>query len=221
MTATGQAGAAFFDRVIIVDDHPLFRDALRTAIERIRPNCQVLEASTIEAALALLADGPFHGLVLLDLKMPEGGGFAGMLQIRAKYPQAPIAIVTANEDPKILVTALNLGAAGFIPKSVGMAELAQALEAILSGDIWAPSSAAASTPPPDIAALAALSPAQIRILTYLRRGMLNKQIAFELDVTEATVKAHMSALFRKLNVRNRTQALILAQVLDPVAEAVD
>lgn len=210
-----------FEQILIVDDHPLFREALRVAISKVAPEAAISEAATLEAAVDRLKAEVFSGLVLLDLKMPDCGGFTGLLRLRAEYPQIPVAIVTAQDDPQTASNALALGAAGFIPKSVSLSELSDAISEILSGEIWTPASAMDLPAVPQINTLAALSPAQVRILNYLRRGLLNKQIAFELEVTEATVKAHMTALFRKLGVRSRTQALILAQTLDSAVPAPD
>ena len=198
-------------RVLLADDHPLFRAALTAAVRRVRPEAEILEAETLAGALALLAQAPVS-LVLLDLRMPDCEGFAGLLALRAEHPAVPAAIVSGAEEPETVARALAFGAAGFIPKSTPLEELGAALAAILEGELWAPQNTSAAQD--DLAErLASLTPAQLRILIGLQKGRLNKQIAFDMGVTEATVKAHMTAIFRKLGVLNRTQAVIAAQAL--------
>lgn len=200
-------------RVLLADDHPLFREALGTTIRHIWPDVAVDEVDCLRDAMAALDVAASYELVLLDLKLPDCDGFGGLLALRSAHPDTAIAIVSAREDSATISNAIACGAAGFIPKSATAARLREALEAILAGDVWTPDDH--GPPPTDaVRAIASLSPAQLRILSGLRRGLLNKQIAYEISVTEATVKAHMTALFRKLGVTSRTQALILAQALD-------
>jgi len=201
-------------RVLLADDHPLFREALGTILRRIWPGIVVDEVDCLRAAVAALDDGAAtYELVLLDLKLPDCDGFAGLLALGNAHPETAVAIVSAREDSATISDAIACGAAGFIPKSATSAKLREALKAILAGDVWTPDDI--GPPPTDaIRVIASLSPAQLRILLGLRRGLLNKQIAHEIGVTEATVKAHMTALFRKLGVSNRTQALIYAQALN-------
>lgn len=200
-------------RVLLADDHPLFREALSTTIRRIQPDIIVDEAECLRDARAALDRGVTYDLVLLDLKLPDCDGFSGLLELRGRHPHTAIAIVSASDDAATISNAIACGAAGFIPKSAPAARLREALEAILAGDIWSPDEATPGTTDA-IRAIASLSPAQIRILSGLRLGLPNKVIAYEIGVTEATVKAHMTALFRKLGVSSRTQALIVARALD-------
>lgn len=199
--------------VLLVDDHPLFRQALRTVIRAAKPQLSVVEAGTLEGAKAVLGGAAGIVLILLDLKLPDSEGFAGLLQLRGEFPAIPIAIISTTEDAAAIGRAIALGAAGYIPKSSPKAQITEALDTLLSGEIWSPVSTAAEQMPPLVKSVAALSPAQLRILMGLRRGMRNKEIAYEMNVSEITVKSYMTAMFRKLGVTNRTQALIVAQTL--------
>lgn len=201
-------------RVLIADDHPLFRAALTTAVRRARPDARVEEAQTLAEAVDRLRADPHVSLALLDLRMPDCEGFAGLLTLRAEFPAVPVAVVSATEDPDTVRKALSFGAAGYVPKSTSLDGMAEALSALLDGDEWAPAVEASEPASPDVAArIASLTPAQLRILVGLQKGRLNKQIAYDMGVSEATVKAHMTAIFRKLGVLNRTQAVIAAQAL--------
>lgn len=195
-------------RVLLVEDHPLFRDALCAAISRIRPNFSIEQVESLEDARLGLQREPVE-LVLLDLKLRDCEGLVGLLTLRAEFPQAPVVVVSATEDPMTISNAIATGAQGFIPKSASMGMMSEALETILSGDVWTPETLVLTPPSKAVEALASLSPAQARIMACLGRGLSNKVIAHELCVTEATVKAHMTAAFRKLGVVSRTQALLL------------
>lgn len=196
-------------RVLLADDHPLFRGALRAAVSRVYPDFLIEEVDSLEGARAALSRFDDVELVLLDLKLPDSEGIVGLLALRAEFPQVAVVVVSATEDIATVSNVIAAGAQGFIPKSAPLNEISDGLQAVLEGDVWTPKGATLIAPSPGIAAMASLSPAQARILTYLRRGLLNKQIAFELGVTEATVKAHMTGAFKKLGVFNRTQALIM------------
>ena len=202
-------------QIIIADDHPLFRDALRRAIESILPEAAVQEASGLDALQDALARRREVDLVLLDLAMPGVQGFSGLIYLRAQFPEVPIVIVSATEEPVVIRRAIEFGASGFIPKSLDLDGIGNAVRTVLSGDIWAP-------PDVDLDAgedreisdlvrnFASLTPQQMRVLMMLSEGLLNKQIAYELGVSEATVKAHVSAILQKLRVDSRTQAVIAA-----------
>ena len=200
------------DRIVIADDHPLFRAALTTAIARAAPGAEIEETSSLAGARDALEAGGVD-LLLLDLKLSDSEGFAGLAGIRADFPAAPVAIVSASEDDATVRRALAFGAAGFIPKSATLTQMVDALEAILSGDVWSP--ALTETEPTESmeARIANLTPSQLKILIGLQQGRSNKQIAFDLGVTEATIKAHLTGVFKKLGVQNRTQAVIAAQAL--------
>ncbi len=205
---------------IIADDHPLFRDALKTIVGTRFEHARVSEAGDIDAVTAQLQEDADVDLVLLDLNMPGVRGFSGLMYLRAQYPGVPVCIVSATEDQAIIRRALDFGAAGFMPKSLGVDEITAGIEAILNGDIWTPADMdIANAPDDDEAAalakrLSSLTPQQVRVLMMLSQGLLNKQIAYELGVSEATVKAHVSAILQKLNVESRTQAVIAASRIE-------
>lgn len=204
---------------LVVDDHPLFRDALTLAIKSGRPNAVIKEASSIEAAKQSMSGGDRYDIVLLDLSMPGVSGFEGFLELRSLDPKQPIVIVSALEDSRVVHEAVSLGAAGFIPKSARKAELAEAIDTVLLGNLTLPKSyqppARDASGTSDIGArLSSLTPQQLRVLNMLRQGLLNKQIAHELGVGETTVKAHVSEILRKLDVASRTQAVIEVSRID-------
>ncbi|MCW0047575.1 response regulator transcription factor [Brevundimonas sp. BT-123] len=200
------------DRIVVADDHPLFRAALRSAVDKAAPGAQVVECASLAEARAAMVAGPVD-LLLLDLKLSDSEGMAGLAAVRAEQPTVPVAVVSASEDAPVVRHALGLGAAGFIPKSSSLPQMVEAIAAILAGDSWAPDVPEADD---DLAGrVASLTPSQLRILEGLKAGRLNKQIAFDLGVSEATIKAHLTSVFRKLGVHNRTQAVILAKSLDP------
>ena len=208
-------------RFLVVDDHPLFLEALQAAIRSEMANVEIVEASSIEQAKAVINERPRFDLVLLDLSMPGTKGFDGLIELRSLYPRLPIVIVSALEDPRIVQEAMACGASGFICKSVRRHELAQGITRVLEGQVTLP---AGYTPPDtarrpsrvaDIAMrLNSLTRQQLRVLQMLRQGKLNKQIAHELEVGETTVKAHVSEILRKLNVASRTQAVIEVSKID-------
>ena len=197
---------------LVVDDHPLFLEALRLSLSSAFPNASVTEAASIAEARKAIDQAGSFDLVLLDLSMPGTSCFDGLLELRTVHPKLPIVICSALEDPRIIHEALSYGASGFISKSVRRAELATAIEEVMSGNIYLPTGyepPQAAVTASDLAQrLASLTPQQLRVLKMLRQGMLNKQIAYELSVGETTVKAHVSEILRKLNVASRTQAVI-------------
>lgn len=208
-------------RFLIIDDHPLFREALHSAVRIAYPEVDTVEARSIAEALDLLAGLKPFDLALLDLSMPDVHGFEGMLLLRTRYPRLPVLVVSGHEDAKIIAEALSYGAAGFVPKSARKDELAAAIRSVMEGAVYVPETYEGSQPDPESAdradmvqRLARLTPQQLRVLQMLRQGMLNKQIAFELQVGETTVKAHVSEILRKLNVYSRTQAVIEVSKLD-------
>lgn len=205
--------------IIIVDDHPLFRDAMKAALSASASKLAIAEAGSLDDVTAKLGRRQECDLILLDLKMPGVQGLSGLAFLRAQYPHVPVAIVSGSEEQSIIRRALALGASGYIPKSTSAETMRAAVAAILAGDVWAPLPAgepsAQEREIDDLSKrLATLTPQQVRVLMMLRTGMLNKQIAFELDVSEATVKAHVSAILQKLNVDSRTQAVIAASKID-------
>jgi DNA-binding NarL/FixJ family response regulator len=201
--------------IVVADDHPLFRGALRQAIGSLIPDARVLEATGLDDLQATLCRERDVDLILLDLTMPGVQGFSGLIFLRAQHPETPVVIVSANEDPVVIRRAVEFGASGFIPKSLDTQRIGEAIQAVLAGDAWTPPdvdlSAGEDRETADVVRrLATLTPQQVRVLMMLSEGLLNKQIAYELSVSEATVKAHVSAILQKLAVDSRTQAVIAA-----------
>lgn len=206
---------AQFYQVLIADDHPLFRGALREAVNGLFDRIGVAEAGTFEEVVERLEDAGELDLILLDLQMPGARGFSGLMYLRAQYPSLPVAIVSANDDPAVIRRCMAFGAAGFLPKTLGVEALRAAIGRVLAGEMWTPpdvelADEADAEGAALIRRLATLTPQQVRVLMMLSTGLLNKQIAFELGVSEATVKAHVSAILQKLGVESRTQAVIAA-----------
>ncbi|RZQ55331.1 DNA-binding response regulator [Pseudidiomarina tainanensis] len=202
-------------RAIIADDHPLFRAALKQALLEtlVAP---ILEVASFEQLLQVIEQEPQVELVLLDLTMPGNRGLTGLTSLRSRYPDILVVIVSANEQLQTIRQAMAFGASAYIPKSMPLAELQQAVHCVLAGDTWLPThlrdAVEAEHPEQylDFAQrLEQLTPQQFRVLECLADGLLNKQIAYELNVQETTIKQHVSAILRKLNVINRTQAGIL------------
>ena len=215
--ARGQCMA--IDRIIIADDHPLFRDALKQILMRDMPGAELVEAGDLEEVTAAMEKAGETDLILLDLKMPGVQGFSGLIYLRAQYPGVPVAVISASEEPAIIRRAISLGASGFIPKSASADEMQRAVRAVLEGELAVPADVSMDVDD-DAAArdtarlLSTLTPQQMRVLMMLREGLLNKQIAWKLGVSEATIKAHVSAILQKLKVESRTQAVIAASRVD-------
>ncbi len=184
----------------------------------------MLEAGGIDELTDALAKDANVDLVLLDLTMPGVQGYSGLIYLRAQHPDIPVVIVSANEDPVVIRRAIGFGASGFIPKSLDTAAIGAAVQAVLAGDSWTPPDVDLSAEDDDEAAeiarrMGTLTPQQVRVLMMLSEGLLNKQIAYELGVSEATVKAHVSAILQKLDVESRTQAVIAASKIGAAAKA--
>ena len=202
-------------RLLIADDHPLFRGALREAVTGLFREVDIAEAGTFEEVTELAERGGDVDLILLDLSMPGVRGFSGLMYLRAQYPSLPVVVVSANDDPAVIRRCMEFGASGFIPKTLGIDALRQAVTRVLQGEVWTPPDVdlarqSDAETAAMIARLATLTPQQVRVLMMLSGGLLNKQIAYELGVSEATVKAHVSAILQKLGVESRTQAVIAA-----------
>ena len=204
-------------KVIVADDHPLFREALSLALRQALGETLVVQAGDMDELQQATADHDAVDLVLLDLHMPGVQGFSALVYLRAHHPELPVCVVSGNNNAVVVQRALDHGAAAFIHKSASVEEIREALETVLAGDIWQPAESDASGTAGDELAIAErlgeLTPQQFRVLMMLADGLLNKQIAHELGISEATVKAHMTAIFRKLEVTNRTQAVLLLNQL--------
>ncbi len=206
-------------RLVIADDHPLFRGALREAISSKFKGAEITEAGTFDEIPALLEKNGDVDLVLLDLTMPGTRGFSGLMYLRAQYPGVPVIVVSANDDPAAIRRCMEFGASGFIPKTLGVEEMRGVVARILQGGVWTPpgvdlQSKSDAETHELMAKMATLTPQQVRVLMMLSEGLLNKQIAFQLGVSEATVKAHVSAILQKLGVDSRTQAVIAAAKIE-------
>ena len=206
-------------RLLIVDDHPLFRGALSQALGTTLPKASIEEAGSLDEVTAKLASKAEIDLILLDLTMPGIRGLSGLLYLRAEHPEIPVIVVSASEDAQTIRRCIEVGASGFVPKSQPVERIREAVRKVLDGEVWTP-------PGLDLAGggdeetrelvgrLATLTPQQVRVLMMLAEGLLNKQIAYKLGVSEATVKAHVSAILQKLGVDSRTQAVIAINKLD-------
>ena len=207
--------------ILIVDDHPLFRHALIQAVRYTLPQANIAETATVAEFYAFLENGPEPDIVLLDLHLPGASGFSALVHVRAQYPAIPIMVVSAHEETSVIQRSLAHGAVAYIPKSAPPAHIGQALHAVLAGDSSVPPNLPLSLNDPrardeaDFAErIKTLTPQQFRVLMMVAEGLLNKQIAYTLEVSEATIKAHVTAIFRKLGVQNRTQAVLAIGTLN-------
>ena len=211
--------------ILIADDHPLFRDALQRAVLTAVPQARVHSADSVHALLGLIEQFPDAELLLLDLHMPGARGYSALVHIRGQYPGLPTMVVSGHEEAQVARRALAHGASAYVPKSTAGEDIVAAIRAVLDGDVWLPHALLGGSDElrPDEAAAAAriatLTPQQFRVMAMIAEGLLNKQIAWELGVSEATVKAHMTAIMRKLGVNNRTQVALAARELAVDQEA--
>ncbi|MCV6615285.1 MAG: response regulator transcription factor [Cellvibrionaceae bacterium] len=207
-------------KFIVADDHPLFRTALVQALDKHFANSEVIQAEDMESLQHQVNQHSDADLLLLDLHMPGANGFSGLVFINGHFPHIPIIVVSANEQASIIHQAVEYGAAGFLPKSSSPESIVAAIDKVLAGDIWLPpnlppASQLAPNGRENIAeVVASFTPQQFRVANMLADGLLNKQIAYEMEVTEATVKAHLTAIFRKLGVHSRTQAVLAMNQLE-------
>jgi len=208
--ATGSTGTnAAMTTFLIVDDHPLFREALGNAIHFSHPDAKILETMSIEGAMTILASGQEIDLALLDLTLPDAVGFSGFLRLREAYPRLPVAIVSNHDEEHVILEALALGAAGYLPKSTSKREIALSIERVLKGATSVPSNFqfVGGLSRPDTqqalrAGLQELTPQQLRVLELIRRGLQNKQIAAELGLSEVTVKVHRGRVMQKMQAKS-------------------
>ncbi|KZN28820.1 response regulator transcription factor [Pseudoalteromonas luteoviolacea] len=215
------------NQFLIADDHPLFREALKGALQNQFEGLEVIESENFEQTLERLSENDDLDLLLLDLHMPGNGDLYGLIRIREDYPALPIVVVSGSEDLNTISKVMGYGAMGFIPKASSSQDIVTALTQVLEGETWLPSDIKEKIE--DLGGeerelaqqIASLTPQQYKVLQYLHEGLLNKQIAYELSISEATVKAHITAIFRKLGVYNRTQAVLIASKLqlEPIEAA--
>jgi DNA-binding NarL/FixJ family response regulator len=220
MTSEAPREASHVREIIVADDHPPIRAALRAALQQVVTNARIREACTVDGVIRELSTSPQAVLlVLLDLNMPDSAGFAGLGLLRASFPEVPVAILSAQEEPQTIRKAMELGARGYLPKTLELAAMAEAVDRMLAGETWLPQRFIAQPigdADREIAArLAELTPQQWRVLTKIAQGTDNLNIAFEMEIAEQTVKAHVSVILKKLKVTNRTQAALLVQRFGP------
>jgi DNA-binding NarL/FixJ family response regulator len=204
-------------RVLIVDDHPLYRAALKGAVAAACPDSEFVEADSIDGLFEILERNPRADLLLLDLNLPGAYGFSALAHLRGSHPEVPVIVVSATDDAHTVRQAMAFGAQGFVSKAAGADTIGYNVQAVLRGELVVPTGltsdaeAGADAAALDVAQrLAQLTPQQFRVFGLLCSGRLNKQIAHDLQIMEATVKAHMTAILRKLGASNRTQAALLA-----------
>ncbi|MCV6615327.1 MAG: response regulator transcription factor [Cellvibrionaceae bacterium] len=205
-------------KIIIADDHPLYRTALVQTLPQAFSDDEVvvLEAQTVAEVHHLLESEEEVDLILLDLQMPGAQGFSGLVNLRGCYPEIPVAMVSGNDSLEVRKKAAAFGAAGFISKSCETAVLLQAMQDLLAGKHWFEDLSEADNQNGDsdmAERVASLTPHQFRVFSMIAQGLLNKQIAYELGISEPTVKSHVTAIFRKLGVRKRTEVIIVANAL--------
>jgi DNA-binding NarL/FixJ family response regulator len=204
--------------LLIADDHPLYRDALKGALKLKYNDLEILETGDLNSTVQSLNENEVD-LLLLDLHMPGSSDLFGFLHIQKQFADLPIAVVSGTEDVSLISKIIGLGAMGFIAKTASADEINQAIHAMLEGDVWLPESLRQKIQDVDenfsqlAENVASLTPSQYKVLCYMRDGLLNKQIGYNLDIAEATVKAHVTAIFRKLGINNRTQAVLIASEL--------
>jgi DNA-binding NarL/FixJ family response regulator len=210
-------------RVVIVDDHPLYSDALAATLQLVFPDCDMDKARTLGDALDLVETGPTPDLVMFDLKLPDVCGISGFLRLRAALPDVPILVISSLTSVPVVHALMQEGAAGFLPKDTSASVLRDALRIIAEGGKYVHSSYDGDPSETEEDAqfeamhpkLAELTPQQQKIMRLICAGKANKQIAYELSLAEATVKAHITALLRRLGVNNRTQAAVLVESMQP------
>ncbi|GGF58351.1 response regulator transcription factor [Alteromonas lipolytica] len=205
-------------KFVIADDHPLFREALSGALTPLFEGLEVLEAESTDVLIDLI-DKNNVDLLLLDLSMPGANWFDTLSTVKEKFPSLPVVMVSANDDVDVISQSITLGAQGYIPKSTPTKTIAEAIDLVLSGEQWLPTEIAekltfnSGNMNDMLERFKELTPKQVQVLKYVRSGMMNKQIAHEMNVTEATVKAHISAALKKLDINTRTQAVLLMDKL--------
>jgi len=205
---------------IVADDHPLFREALIHAVHNCVAGAEIVEAEDLMTLYDAVESNPGADLLFLDLNMPGVSGFSALAYMRNNHASLPTVIVSATDDPSVILRAIQHGASGFIPKSSPIRTIETAINCILQGEVWLPDDIDLRDDGLDseeariAAAMSALTPHQFRVLMMLGEGLLNKQIAYQLGVSEATIKAHVTAILRKMRVTNRTQAVLAVQRLN-------
>jgi DNA-binding NarL/FixJ family response regulator len=211
---SGVRGPDMPHRLLIADDHPLMRAALKQAVGLAFEGCALPEAASYDELRAELESGVEPDLILLDLHVPGMSGFIGLMMLRSAHPTIPVVVVSAAEDPATIQRSLDYGASGFVPKSAPIGQVGEAIQAVLDGQVWVPDGAGIDEAEAAMAErVVNLTPQQMRVFAGIAEGKLNKQIAWEMAISEQTVKDHVSVILRKLGASNRTQAILLASQL--------
>lgn len=202
------------NKIVIADDHPMFRNALKQSISS-NYDCDIIECESLETLRSELKDHNDSDLLILDLNMPGADGFSSLVYVQEKYPYLPIIMISANDKLEVIRTAKSFGALGYISKSANIETIREAIQQVLQGDTFFPeelNNLDNQVNDAELLALtkgvASLTPQQYKVLRMVKQGLLNKQIAYDLDVSEATIKAHVTAIMRKLGANNRTQAVM-------------
>jgi DNA-binding NarL/FixJ family response regulator len=204
--------------LLIADDHPLYRDALKGALNLSFDNLTILETGDVNTTVSALQENEVD-LLLLDLHMPGSSDLFGFLHIQKQFTDLPIAVISGTQDVSLISKIVGLGAIGFVPKTASADSINEAVNAMLEGNVWIPESVRLQIKDVDenfsklAENVASLTPSQYKVLCYMRDGLLNKQIGYNLGIAEATVKAHITVIFRKLSINNRTQAVLIASAL--------
>lgn len=206
-------------KFLVADAHPLFREALITVLQDNFDKARCFESDSLASAEALLNKHRTMSIILLDINMSDFDNFYGLLRIRQRFPDVPVAVISAAESVNIISKAIECGAVGYIPKTTKTTEIIDAIKVVVSGDKWLPKTHKDSASKAHESILDAaeqlkrITPKQFRVLRLVRKGLMNKQVAQELNVSEATVKAHISSIFKQFNVKSRTQMLIKIEKL--------
>lgn len=209
---------------LVVDDHPLVQRAMGETLDELEPGCEIRFTGRLSEALRMLREGAVFDLVLFDLRLPDAAGVEGLVALRERHPDSPVVIVSADADAPMIMRCLDLGAVGYIPKTLSNEAIRSALRLVASGCPYVPPQVLATEQPirvrtDPVATRSAdprhlgLTDRQIDVLRLILRGLPNKLICRQLDLAEGTVKVHVSAVLRALGVRNRTQAVIAASRL--------
>ena len=212
--------------IIIADDHPLFRQALRETVSPIFKEAAIHELESLEETRQTLEQEGVE-LLLLDLRMPDSEGLAGLMMIKGMYPALPVIIVSASEEAETVRAAIQAGAVGYIYKSYSLKQIHDAVEQVKHGGMHIPEGIDEGVTEHEheeldaIARISSLTPSQLRVFIALSRGYMNKQIAADMDISEATVKAHVTSVYKKLGVRSRTQAVMVSKALDITPEEIE
>ena len=200
-------------KILIADDHPLFRDALTSVITEAMQNCEISEATNFKETASALSKEIFQ-MVFLDLNMPDSNGLSELALLKKNYPLVPIVVVSAQEEKQVISACLSHNASGYIIKSSTPESIKEAILKVISGETYVPRGYSLNSDDGELSLaqkLERLTPSQLKVFIEMGQGKLNKQIAFDLNITEATVKAHITTVFKKLGINNRTQAVLLAQ----------